>query len=35
MKYLNGEYYVEVTDHRYRNHPTENIISRKGDPQYL
>ena len=35
MKYLNGEYYVEVTDHRYRNHPTENIILRKGDPQYL
>ena len=26
MKYLNGEYYVEVKDHRYKIHPTENII---------
>ena len=29
MKYLNGEYYVEVQDHRYKIHPTENIILRK------
>ena len=26
MKYLNGEFYVEVKDHRYKIHPTENII---------
>ena len=26
MKCLNGEYYVEVKDHRYKSHPTENII---------
>ena len=32
MKYLNGEYYVEVKHHRYNNHPTENIILRKRDP---
>ena len=32
MKYLNGECYVEVKDHRYRIHPTENIILRKQDP---
>ena len=32
MKYLNGEYYVEVKDERYRIHPTENIILRKRDP---
>ena len=32
MKYLNGEYYVEINDHRYKSHPTENIISRKRDP---
>ena len=32
MKYLNGEYFVEVRDHRYRIHPTENIILRKRDP---
>ena len=32
MKYLNGEYYVEVKDHRYRIHRTENIILRKRDP---
>ena len=31
MKYLNGEYYVAVKDHRYRFHPTENIILRKRD----
>ena len=29
MKYLNGEYYVEVKDHGYKIHPTENIILRK------
>ena len=32
MKYLNGEYIVEVKDHRYKIHPTENIILRKRDP---
>ena len=32
MKYLNGNYYVEVKDHRYIIHPTENIILRKRDP---
>ena len=32
MKYLNGEYYVEVKDHQYKVHPTENIISRKREP---
>ena len=32
MKYLNGEYFVEVKDHRYKKHPTENIILRKRDP---
>ena len=31
MNYLNGEYYVEVKDHRYKIHPTENIILRKRD----
>ena len=32
MKYLNGEYYVEVRDHRYKNHPTENFVLPKRDP---
>ena len=32
MKCLNGEYYVEVKDHRCKNHPTENLILRKRDP---
>ena len=32
MKYLDGNYYVEFKDHRYRIHPTENIILRKRDP---
>ena len=32
MKYLNGEYYVEVKDHRNRIQPTENIILRKRNP---
>ena len=29
MKYLNGENFVEVRDHRYKIHPTENFILRK------
>ena len=32
MKYINGEYFVEVKDHRYKIHPTENIILRQRDP---
>ena len=32
MKYLDGKYYVEVKDHRYKIHPTENVILRKRDP---
>ena len=32
MKYLNGEYYVEVKDHRYKIHPTKIIKLRKKDP---
>ena len=32
MKYLNGEYYVEVEDHRYKIHTTEKIILRERDP---
>ena len=32
MKYLIGEYCIEVKDHRYRIHPTQNIILRKRDP---
>ena len=32
MKYLNGRYYVEVKDHRYKIHPTENFIIRLRDP---
>ena len=31
MKYLNGQYYVEVKDHRYKIHPKENIILRLRD----
>ena len=31
MKYLNDEYYVKVKDHRYKIHPTENIILRLRD----
>ena len=31
MKYLNGDYYVEVKDHRYKFHPTEIIFLRKRD----
>ena len=32
MKYLDGNYYVKVKNHRYRIHPTENIILRKRNP---
>ena len=32
MKHLNGEYYVEVKDHRYKIYPTENYFLRKRDP---
>ena len=31
MEYLNGQYYKEVKDHRYKIHPTENIILHKRD----
>ena len=31
MEYLDGNYYVEVEDHRYKIHPTENIILRLRD----
>ena len=31
MKHLDGNYYVEVKDHRYKIHPTENIILRLRD----
>ena len=32
MKNLNGEYYVEVKDHRYKIHPTEKIRLGERDP---
>ena len=32
MKYLDGNYYVEVKAHRYRIHPTKNNNLRKRDP---
>ena len=32
MSFFSCEYYVEVKDHRYRIHPTENITLRKRDP---
>ena len=32
MKFLNGEYHVEVKDHRFKIHPNENIILRLRDP---
>ena len=32
MKYLNGEYYIEVKDHLYEILPTEIIILRKRNP---
>ena len=31
MKLLNGDYYVGVKYHRYKNHPTENFILRLRD----
>ena len=31
MKYLNGNYYVEVKDHRYKLHPSEITILRLRD----
>ena len=31
MKFLNGEYYVEVKCHRYKSHLTENVTLRKRD----
>ena len=34
MKYLKGECYVEVEDHRYKIRPTENILLRKRDPPH-
>ena len=35
MKYLNGENYVEVKDHRYRIHPTENnYFTQKRSPNF-
>ena len=36
MKYLNGENYVEVTDHRYKIHPTENNeLAKRDEPKSL
>ena len=36
MKDLNGIYYVELKDHPYRNHPTENNILRfRDEPKSL
>ena len=36
MKFLNGKYYVEVKDHRYRFHATEQTILQKRDsPKFL
>ena len=32
MKYLDGNHYREVNDHRYGIHPTENNILCKRDP---
>ena len=32
MKYLNGRYYVEVKDQRYKTHLFEIIILQKRDP---
>ena len=32
MKDLNGQFYTEVKDHRYKIHPDEEIILRKRDP---
>ena len=32
MKYPNSDYFVEVKDHHYIIHPTENTFLRKQDP---
>ena len=32
MKYLDGKYYLELKDDRYKIHPTENNILQKRDP---
>ena len=32
MKFLDGNYYVEVKDYRYNFHPTENIFLGPRDP---
>ena len=32
MNFLNGQYYVEVKDRRYKVHPTEKKILRKRSP---
>ena len=32
MRYLNGQYYVEVKDHRYKIHHIKNMILCKRDP---
>ena len=32
MKYINGNYYVEIKDKTYLIHPTENIFLCKRDP---
>ena len=32
MKNLDGDCYLEVKDHRYKIHPTENIILKLRDP---
>ena len=32
MKYIDCQFYVEVKDHRYRNHATESNNSRKRNP---
>ena len=32
MKCFNGDYYVEVKDHRYKIQPAENTILQKRDP---
>ena len=36
MKNLDGNYYVEVKDHQYENHPTEkNILRLRDEPKSL
>ena len=36
MKYLDGKYYVEVKDHRYKNLPFENIkFGLRNEPKSL